>query len=55
MQYDTEDKRLGGGIITICVLHIIGFVITILGTILAFSMKNNLKVQLRNLFSKLHF
>ncbi|MDS0528259.1 hypothetical protein NNC19_21460 [Clostridium sp. SHJSY1] len=43
MQYDTEDKRLGGGIITICVFHIIGFVITILGTILAFSMKNNLK------------
>jgi hypothetical protein len=42
MEYDNQDAKLGGGIITICVLHFIGFAITLFIVAGSFLMKDQL-------------
>ncbi|MDS0527566.1 hypothetical protein NNC19_17890 [Clostridium sp. SHJSY1] len=45
MDYNYQNERIGGGIITICVLYFIGLVLTILGAILTIAMKDFLAKQ----------
>ncbi|MBD7911941.1 MULTISPECIES: hypothetical protein [Clostridium] len=42
MEYNNEDEKLGGGIITICVLHFIGLALTLLTLVGSFLMKDQL-------------
>lgn len=45
MDYDYNEKRIGGGIITICVLYFIGLALVILGSVITVISKDFLAEQ----------